>query len=123
MPDLPGATLAQALFVDPMDLTPLPFSARPGNDADAAEHSIAAVEHETGLAKDTLRIWEKRYGFPSPLRDPAGDRRYSSAQLRQLKLIRRLLGTGLRPGRVVGLDEASLQRLLAERRSRMHLHR
>ena len=23
---------------------------------------IAAVERETGLAKDTLRVWEKRYG-------------------------------------------------------------
>ena len=26
--------------------------------------SIAAVERETGLGKDTLRAWERRYGFP-----------------------------------------------------------
>ena len=52
--------------------------------------SIAAVERETGLAKDTLRVWEKRYGFPAPLRDAAGDRLYPSAQVVQLKLIRRL---------------------------------
>jgi hypothetical protein len=27
--------------------------------------NIAAVERETGLGKDTLRVWERRYGFPS----------------------------------------------------------
>lgn len=28
--------------------------------------SIAAVERDTGLTKDTLRVWERRYGFPTP---------------------------------------------------------
>ena len=76
--------------------------------------SIAAVERETGLAKDTLRVWEKRYGFPTPLRDAAGDRLYPSAQVVQLKLIRRLLDAGMRPGKVVGLDNDALQTLLAQ---------
>ena len=31
--------------------------------------SIAAVERDTGLSKDTLRVWERRYGFPRPERD------------------------------------------------------
>ena len=75
--------------------------------------SIAAVERETGLAKDTLRVWEKRYGFPAPLRDAAGDRLYPNAQVVQLKLIRRLLDAGMRPGKVVGLDNDALQALLA----------
>ena len=75
--------------------------------------SIAAVERETGLAKDTLRVWEKRYGFPTPLRDAAGDRLYPSAQVVQLKVIRRLLDAGMRPGKVVGLDNDALQALLA----------
>ena len=35
---------------------------------------IAAVERDTGLSKDTLRIWERRYGFPSPQRDALGER-------------------------------------------------
>ena len=30
--------------------------------------SIAAVERDTGLSKDTLRVWERRYGFPVPER-------------------------------------------------------
>ncbi len=75
--------------------------------------SIAAVERETGLAKDTLRVWEKRYGFPTPLRDAAGDRLYPAAQVLQLKQIRRLLDAGMRPGKVVGLEHGALQALLA----------
>ena len=78
---------------------------------------IAAVERETGVAKDTLRVWEKRYGFPQPLRDGAGDRLYPSEQVQRLKLIRRLLDTGARPGKVVGLDSAELLSLLNQRPS------
>lgn len=76
---------------------------------------IAAVERETGLGKDTLRAWERRYGFPTPARDSAGDRLYSAAQVQNLKLVSRLLDAGMRPGKVVGLDSAELQDLLAQR--------
>ncbi|HCL86679.1 MAG TPA: cobalamin-binding protein [Comamonadaceae bacterium] len=75
---------------------------------------ISTVERETGLGKDTLRVWEKRYGFPAPTRDAAGDRLYSTEQVQQLKLIRRLLDGGLRPGKVVGLSTRELQALLAD---------
>lgn len=83
--------------------------------SDGAGLPIAAVERETGLAKDTLRVWERRYGFPRPLRDDAGDRLYPAEQVQRLKLIRRLLDTGVRPGKVVGLDSAALQSLLNQR--------
>ena len=36
--------------------------------------TIAAVERETSLSRDTLRAWERRYGFPAPLRDANGER-------------------------------------------------
>jgi DNA-binding transcriptional MerR regulator/methylmalonyl-CoA mutase cobalamin-binding subunit len=75
---------------------------------------IATVERETGLGKDTLRVWERRYGFPNPVRDSAGDRRYSATQVQQLRLIRRLLDAGMRPGKIVGLDHAQLQALLTQ---------
>lgn len=74
---------------------------------------ISTVERETGLGKDTLRVWEKRYGFPAPTRDTYGDRLYSTEQVQQLKLIRRLLDGGMRPGKVVGRGTAELQALLA----------
>ena len=35
--------------------------------------SIAAVERDTGLSKDTLRVWGRRYGFPTPTRDTTGE--------------------------------------------------
>ena len=31
--------------------------------------AIGAVERDTGLSKDILRMWERRYGFPRPERD------------------------------------------------------
>ena len=36
--------------------------------------NISAVERETGLSKDVLRMWERRYGFPKPDRDENGER-------------------------------------------------
>jgi hypothetical protein len=73
--------------------------------------SIAAVERDTGLSKDTLRVWERRYGFPAPERDPSGERAYPLDQVERLRLIRRLLDAGHRPGRTVPLDLIDLQRL------------
>ena len=65
--------------------------------------SIAAVERETGLGKDTLRAWERRYGFPLPQRDAAGVRGYPRAMVERLRLIRRALVAGHRPGRLFAL--------------------
>lgn len=75
--------------------------------------SIAAVERETGLSKDTLRVWERRYGFPAPQRDAMGERAYPADQVARLRLIRRLLDSGHRPGRVVLLPLDELERLSA----------
>ena len=76
--------------------------------------SIGAVERDSGIARDTLRIWERRYGFPEPLRNDKGERIYPEGQLRRLQRIRRLLDQGLRPGKVVVLDDADLDLLEAE---------
>ena len=62
---------------------------------------ISAVERETGLSKDTLRMWERRYGFPLPSRDEYGDRLYPQQQVDKLRLIRRLMDQGFRPGRII----------------------
>jgi hypothetical protein len=74
-------------------------------------HAIADIERDTGLSKDTLRVWERRYGFPDPVRDALGERRYDDEQLRRLRHIRRLLDAGHRPGRVVPLPLAQLLQL------------
>jgi MerR family transcriptional regulator, light-induced transcriptional regulator len=71
--------------------------------------SIAAVERDTGLSKDTLRVWERRYGFPMPLRDTYGERAYSLDQVEKLRVIKRLLDNGHRPGRIVAMSIDELQ--------------
>lgn len=73
--------------------------------------NIAAVERETRIGKDTLRVWERRYGFPQPQRDGNGERLYPLAQVERLRVVKRLLDAGHRPGRVVPLELAALQRL------------
>lgn len=72
---------------------------------------IAVVERDTGIGKDTLRVWERRYGFPRPYRDASGDRLYPVDQVERLRLIRRLLDLGYRPGRLVGAEDADLAQL------------
>ena len=78
-----------------------------------ASQGIAAVERETGISKDTLRIWERRYGFPVPLRDASsGERVYPAAQVQKLRLLKRLVDGGHRPRRVVPAELEALQQLL-----------
>ena len=75
--------------------------------------SIAAVERDTGIAKDTLRVWERRYNFPTPLRDKNDDRVYPADQIEKLRLLKRLLDLGHRPGRIVPLPIEALKELSA----------
>lgn len=78
--------------------------------------NIAAVERETGLSKDVLRMWERRYGFPLPERDANGERLYPAAQLDRLRLIKRLMDQGHRPGKLIAASNDELAQL-APRRS------
>lgn len=75
---------------------------------------IAAVERDTGISKDSLRVWERRYQFPQPQRDGLGERAYPPDQVRKLRLIKRLLDLGHRAGRLVPAGVDSLQALLAQ---------
>ncbi len=73
---------------------------------------IADVERDTGIGKDTLRVRERRYQFPQPQRDELGDRLYPFEQVERLRVIRRLLDKGMRPGKVLGMDLSELRLLL-----------
>jgi len=77
-----------------------------------ASNNIASVERETGIGKDTLRVWEKRYGFPLPTRNSRGERLYPEIQIEQLRLVKRLIDQGIRPGKVVGMSFPELESLL-----------
>jgi len=78
--------------------------------------TIAAVAKETGIAKEVLRKWETRYGFPVPVRDEVGNRVYTVAQVDRLRRIKKLLDDGMRPGQVVALHDAALEVLAAAQR-------
>lgn len=71
--------------------------------------SISAVERDTGLSKDTLRVWERRYEFPLPGRDPHGERVYSAEQVEKLRAIKKLIDRGQRPGKLIGLSLEELR--------------
>jgi MerR family transcriptional regulator, light-induced transcriptional regulator len=73
--------------------------------------SISAVERDTGLSKDTLRVWERRYGFPSPGRDAFGERAYPVEQVEKLRVLRRLMDAGHRPGKIIGLPILQLREM------------
>ena len=79
--------------------------------------NISAVERETGLSKDVLRMWERRYGFPSPGRDPHGERQYGPTEVARLRAIKRLMDAGLRPGKIIGLPLDELKALSDARAS------
>ena len=79
-----------------------------------SDMSIAAVERDTGIPKDTLRVWERRYGFPMPLRDALQERLYPVDQVKKLHLIKRLMAAGHRPGRIVARPVEELQALARE---------
>ena len=76
--------------------------------------TISDVERDTGVAKETLRVWERRYDFPQPLRDPNGERVYPVEQVHKLRLVKRLIDLGFRPGKVIQFSAAELQ-TMAER--------
>jgi DNA-binding transcriptional MerR regulator len=73
--------------------------------------TIAAVERDTGIGKDALRVWERRYGFPSPGRDAHGERIYPAEQVETLRLVKRLLDAGHRPGRLLKLPPEEIRAL------------
>jgi DNA-binding transcriptional MerR regulator/methylmalonyl-CoA mutase cobalamin-binding subunit len=73
--------------------------------------NISAVERETGLSKDVLRIWERRYGFPEPHRDDNAERQYPQEQVAKLRAIKRLMDTGMRPGKLMRRSLAELNAL------------
>ena len=56
---------------------------------------IREVAEQTGLTAGTIRMWEQRYGFPTPERTPAGYRLYDDADVEMLRRVIELRRGGL----------------------------
>ena len=81
-------------------------------EGDGARLSIGALARATGVAVETLRTWESRYGFPAPERKPSGHRVYPVSTVPRLRRIAQALILGHRAGQVVGASDEALGRLL-----------
>src|SRR5690606_27179274 len=75
--------------------------------------SIGALSAATGIPVDTIRTWERRYGFPEAERKPSGHRVYPLAIAPRLRRITQALARGHRAAEVVPAPEAALEVLLA----------
>ncbi|MBL8049679.1 MAG: MerR family transcriptional regulator [Anaerolineales bacterium] len=65
--------------------------------------NLKAVLRETGLAADTLRAWERRYGLPMPQRTGGGHRLYSQYDIETIKWLTTRQSEGLSISRAVDL--------------------
>lgn len=65
--------------------------------------NLKVVLKETGLAADTLRAWERRYGLPTPNRTPGGHRLYSQRDIETIKWLMNRQSEGLSISRAVDL--------------------
>jgi MerR family transcriptional regulator, light-induced transcriptional regulator len=77
-------------------------------------HPIAIVAERTGLSRDVLRAWERRYAAVAPTRSDGGQRLYSDEDIERF----RLLAAATRHGRTISLVAAlsndQLAQLVAE---------
>src|ERR1700761_3251350 len=56
---------------------------------------IGEVVERTGVAEATLRMWERRYGFPAPERLASGHRRYSEREVELIRAVAAKRAAGL----------------------------
>ncbi len=74
--------------------------------------TIRVVSIRTGLPMETLRAWERRYGFPKPERRAGSNRRlYATADVERLMAIARTIERGYRVGDVVHMPPGELAAL------------
>jgi MerR family transcriptional regulator, light-induced transcriptional regulator len=69
----------------------------------APTYNIKVVLNKTGIAADTLRAWERRYGLPVPQRTAGGHRLYSDRDIETIKWLLARQEEGLSISRAVDL--------------------
>ncbi len=76
--------------------------------------TIQQLSQELGIGVDTLRVWERRFGFPTPDRDARGHRLYAPAQIDHLRIIKKLQNLGHRPKQLFALSAEARLALLGQ---------
>jgi len=74
--------------------------------------SIGALSRAVDIPIETLRTWERRYGFPVPDRKPSGHRVYPVTIVPRLRRMAEARRRGHRAGEVVGAADGTVDRLI-----------
>ncbi len=84
--------------------------------------TISQFVEQTGVAEGTLRMWERRHGFPAPRRLPSGHRRYSENDVALVRRVAAERASGLSLAaaiaRVKRLEETATPSIYATLRNR-----
>jgi len=71
------------------------------------------VSTRTGLSKDVIRIWERRYQAISPQRTETGRRLYADTDITRLLKLKMAMARGWRIGEIAQLSDSELEEMLA----------
>lgn len=63
--------------------------------APEASYGMGEMAERTGVAEATLRMWERRYGFPDPERLASGHRRYTERDVELIRTVAAKRASGL----------------------------
>ena len=85
----------------------------PGADIEGGLLTIGALSTATGIPVDTIRTWERRYGYPLPERKPSGHRVYALSTVPRLRRVAQAIARGHRAAEVLPATESALEVLLA----------
>ena len=83
------------------------------DDVEGGLLTIGALSTATGIPVDTIRTWERRYGYPVPERKPSGHRLYPLGVVSRLRRVAQAIARGHRAAEVLPASENALEVLLA----------
>ena len=66
-------------------------------------YQVKTVSQLTGIPRNTILAWERRYGLLNPSRSPEGHRMYSDSDVAVLEELKTLIAAGNRVGQAVKL--------------------
>jgi len=81
--------------------------------SDRSRYNIGAAARLSGVSREKIRIWERRYQAVRPRRDDSNRRLYSRNDIDRLALIRALVDSGHAISSVANLSAAKLKARLA----------
>ena len=93
----------------------------PSNEAVEPGLSVASVARRVGVAPDTLRTWDRRYGMGPRQHTTGKHRRYTSEDVARIEIMCRLVQDGVMPGEAARVALNADVAQLAQRKTGLHL--